>query len=78
MAIDQASINLINETPVNSSPLLAELEAGDVKFALTHAKKGKEGNVTLATNHIVQLQKAEEMGVDSKEYEFKNIEKKED
>ncbi|MFQ5978347.1 MAG: DUF362 domain-containing protein [Candidatus Heimdallarchaeota archaeon] len=78
VAIDQASIDLINEAPVNSSSPLAELEAGDDKFALAHAKKDKDGNVTLATNHIVQLQRAEEMGLGSKEYEIKNVELKEE
>ncbi|MHA2270480.1 MAG: DUF362 domain-containing protein [Candidatus Hodarchaeales archaeon] len=73
VAIDQASVDFINQAPVNSASPLAELKPGDDKFALAHARKDKEGQLTLSTNHNIQLQRAEEMGLGSREYEIEEI-----
>ncbi len=73
LAIDQASIDLINKAPVNSMSPLEKLKPGEDKFALAHAKKDKEGNLTLASNHTSQMQRAEEMGIGSRDYELIEI-----
>ncbi|MHA1902664.1 MAG: DUF362 domain-containing protein [Candidatus Thorarchaeota archaeon] len=69
LAIDQASLDAINDAPPNPDSKAGELECGEHKFATVHACKDPE------TGEIVhlagkQLTHAKKMGLGNREYEI--------
>ena len=70
VAIDQASMDYINNAPVPVGCPISELKPGDDKFALAHSKI-VDGKVKLATNHISQINQAVKMGLGTTKYSIK-------
>jgi uncharacterized Fe-S center protein len=73
VAIDKASVDLINKAPPVVPSPLSSLKPGEDKIALAHAKKDKEGNLTLSNSHNEQIQRAYELGLGNLEYETKEL-----
>ncbi|MFW9992546.1 MAG: DUF362 domain-containing protein [Candidatus Odinarchaeota archaeon] len=73
LAIDKASVDLINIAPPMVPSPLSSLKPGEDKFGLAHAKKDKEGKVILSVSHEHQIQRAYEMGMGNLEYEITEL-----
>ncbi|MCY3412234.1 MAG: DUF362 domain-containing protein [Candidatus Heimdallarchaeota archaeon] len=72
VAIDQASMDLINQAPVLPNTPISQLKAGDDKFAHGHAKE-KDGEIILASNHKAQIEQAAKMGIGTTKYILKEL-----
>ncbi|UCE09252.1 MAG: DUF362 domain-containing protein [Candidatus Thorarchaeota archaeon] len=73
VAIDQATLDAINDAVPNPNSAVAGLECGEPKFMTAHACKDKSGEIIhLAEN---QLAHAKKMGLGSREYELVTITK---
>jgi uncharacterized Fe-S center protein len=73
LAIDQATLDAINDAVPNPDSAVAGLECGEPKFMTAHACKDKSGEII----HLVanQLAHADKMGLGSREYELVTITK---
>ncbi|MGV9169134.1 MAG: DUF362 domain-containing protein [Promethearchaeia archaeon] len=76
VAVDQATVDAINDAEPNPESDAADLECGEPKFAHVHECKDDDTGELLHLADI-QLSHAEKMGLGSREYELETLEKPE-
>jgi uncharacterized Fe-S center protein len=69
LAIDQATLEAINNAPANPDSTVGEIECGSCKFAMAHACKDPESGEILELAER-QLAHAEKMGLGSRSFEL--------
>lgn len=74
VAIDQASIDLINSEPPMPGSLVKDLNPGDDKFAALFGKTTDEGKYKPSNGHRIQIDHAEKMGLGHSQYQLVNLE----
>ncbi|MFX1513067.1 MAG: DUF362 domain-containing protein [Promethearchaeota archaeon] len=75
VAIDQASIDLINNQPPMPGTLVKDVAPGKDKFAVLFGKKTDEGEFKPMNGHRIQIEYAEKMRLGSSHYQLINLEK---
>ncbi len=74
LAIDQASVDMINIEEVITPSPISNLKPGEDKIAHAHATRDKDGNIKeLFRTHLQQLETSERMGLCMKKYTIKDL-----